>query len=109
MAQKGHHSENTRGGGLLFFVFRPQILPISWLTGFLCHFRNNSQADTQCAYAGEKYKNEEGGEIVQNFANAWEKEPFMNILQKRPVLVTVKGKNPGKYPQKQREKGLFYV
>ena len=96
IAQKDRHSENIRGGGLLFCVPATNSPPISWLTRLPCHFRNNSQADTQCAYAGEKYKNEEGGKIVQNFANAWEKELFMNILQKRLVLVTVNGKNPDK-------------
>ena len=96
MAQKDRHSENIRGGGLLFCVPATNFPRFLGWRVFSCHFRNNSQADTQCAYAGEKYKNEEGGKIVQNFANAWGKELFMNILQKRLVLVTVNGKNPDK-------------
>lgn len=39
MAQKDRHSENIRGGGLLFFVFRPQI-SLDFLAegGFLATF-----------------------------------------------------------------------
>ena len=95
------------GVAVFFFVVRTQILPISWLTGFPCHFRNNSQADTQCAYAGEKYKNEEGGKIVQNFANVWEKREPHEHIAKKVGTGYGEGEESGKIPAKAERKGAI--